>query len=157
MVTHHFTRTRTVCRAPPNSLTTSRCLMHRFIPLLCIATIVLSCPQCVFAQDREQAITVYSNGLGLVRDMRTIELPRGRSTVTIPQVAAEIDPTSVRIQSLTAPEELSILAQRYTYDIVTGNLILAGYLNQDIQLIIGDSDIPVTGRLLHADRDQVTR
>jgi hypothetical protein len=67
--------------------------MHRFIPLLCIATIVLSCPQCIFAQDREQAITVYSNGLGLVRDMRTIELPRGRSTVTIPQVAAEIDPT----------------------------------------------------------------
>lgn len=130
--------------------------MHRFIPLLCIATIVLSCPQCVFAQDREQAITVYSNGLGLVRDMRTIELPRGRSTVTIPQVAAEIDPTSVRIQSLTAPEELSILEQRYTYDIVTGNLILAGYLNQDIQLIIGDSDIPVTGRLLHADRDQLT-
>jgi hypothetical protein len=88
--------------------------------------------------------------------MRTIELPRGRSTVTIPQVAAEIDPTSVRIQSLTAPEELSILEQRYTYDIVTGNLILAGYLNQDIQLIIGDSDIPVTGRLLHADRDQLT-
>lgn len=130
--------------------------MHRFIPLLCIATIVLSCPQCVFAQDREQAITVYSNGLGLVRDMRTIELPRGRSTVTIPQVAAEIDPTSVRIQSLTAPEELSILEQLYTYDIVTGNLILAGYLNQDIQLIIGDSDIPVTGRLLHADRDQLT-
>jgi hypothetical protein len=88
--------------------------------------------------------------------MRTIELPRGRSTVTIPQVAAEIDPTSVRIQSLTAPEELSILEQLYTYDIVTGNLILAGYLNQDIQLIIGDSDIPVTGRLLHADRDQLT-
>jgi hypothetical protein len=88
--------------------------------------------------------------------MRTIELSRGRSTVTISQVAAEIDPTSVRIQSLTAPEELSILEQRYTYDIVTGNLILAGYLNQDIQLIIGDSDIPVTGRLLHADRDQLT-
>ena len=66
--------------------------MHLFISFLFIATIVLSSPQCIFAQDREQAITVYSNGLGLVRDMRTIELPRGRSTVTISQVAAEIDP-----------------------------------------------------------------
>ncbi len=130
--------------------------MHRIIFLLYIATIVLLSPRCIFAQDREQAITVYSNGLGLVRDMRTIELPRGQSTVTIAQVAAEVDPTSVRIQSLTAPEELSILEQRYTYDMVSGNLILSRYLNRDIQLITGDSDIPVTGRLLHADTDQVT-
>jgi hypothetical protein len=75
--------------------------------------------------------------------------------VTISQVAAEIEPTSIGIQILTALEELSILEQQFTYDIVTGNLILAGYLNQDIQLIIGDSDIPVTGRLLQSDRDQL--
>jgi len=130
--------------------------MLRFISAVYIAMIVFFSPQDLFAQDREQAITVYSNGLGLVRDMRTIELPRGRSTVIISQVAAEIDPTSVRIKSLTAPEELSILEQRYTYDLVSGNLILSRYLNQDIQLITGDSDIPVTGRLLHVDMDQVS-
>ena len=129
--------------------------MHRFM-LLSIATLGLLYPPCISAQDREQAITVYTNGLGLVRDMRTLTLPRGQSTVTFTGVAAEIDPTSVRVHSLTAPKALSVLEQRHIYDLLTDQRILFEYLNKDIQLITGESDIPVTGRLLHADSEQLT-
>lgn len=130
--------------------------MQRIIIFVYVAMTGLALPACLFAQDREQALTVYTNGLGLVRDMRTLELPRGRTTLSISGVAAHIDPTSVRIQSITAPDALSILEQRYAHDTATGDLMLSEFLNQNIQLTFEGTDIPVLGRLLHVDTNQLT-
>ena len=50
---------------------------------------------------REVQITVYNNDLGLVRDLRELELADGRSSVSIVDVASQIDPTSVHLISAT--------------------------------------------------------
>jgi hypothetical protein len=107
----------------------------------------------VAAQDRDLAVTVYSNGPGLIRDMRTMELAKGRSSLSLSRIASQIDPTSVRVRSLTAPDRVAVLEQRFHHDAITGEGILARYLNQEVELTVEGSDIPVKGRLLHVGGD----
>ncbi|HQK95567.1 MAG TPA: DUF4139 domain-containing protein, partial [Armatimonadota bacterium] len=51
-----------------------------------------------FAQvgpTEKMEITVYNQNFGLVKDVRSIDLPEGRSVIQFMDVAAQIDPTSV--------------------------------------------------------------
>jgi len=48
-----------------------------------------------FADENEVTLTVYNNNLALVREVRTLELQKGRFEVRFQDVAAKIDPTSV--------------------------------------------------------------
>lgn len=107
----------------------------------------------VVAQDRDVTVTVYSSGLGLIRDMRTLDLPKGRSSVSVNRIANQIDPTSVRVRSLTAPDQVAVLEQRFQHDPINSESLLQRYLNQNIELLVGDSDIPMQGKLLDASGD----
>ncbi|MBI3988172.1 MAG: hypothetical protein HY347_01000, partial [candidate division NC10 bacterium] len=66
-------------------------------------------------QDRQKevAVTIYNGNLGLVKDIREVQLPRGVSGVKFMDVAAQIDPTTVHLKSLTDPSHLRILEQNY--------------------------------------------
>lgn len=113
-----------------------------------VAAIVLMMPSSGAAQNRDITLTVYTNGLGLVQEVRTVELARGRSTVRLPGIAPQIDPTSVRVRSLTAPDRVSVLEQRYLYDLVSSDAVLLKYKGRDIELSVSGSSEPVRGRLL---------
>lgn len=107
----------------------------------------------IAAQDREVSVTVYPNGLGLIRDMRTLEIAKGRSNLTFSRIARQINPTSVRVRSLTTPEQVSVLEQRFQHDPITSETLLARHAGQPVELWVEDSDTPVKGRLLETDGD----
>ncbi len=104
----------------------------------------------------EVALTIYSGDFALVREVRSVNLPQGRESVRFADVAARIDPTSVRIRSLTAPERISILEQNYEYDLVDSHRLLQKYLDQNIRLLAKDERF-FEGTLLSAANDLILR
>ncbi len=82
------------------------------------------------ASAREVQITVYNNDLGLVRDVRDVELPAGAGDLSVTDVAAQIDPTSVHLKSLTRDGGITVLEQNYRYDLASPDRILERYLDR---------------------------
>jgi hypothetical protein len=113
---------------------------------------ILLLPSLLFAQQTEQksiAVTVYNQNLGVVKDVRNIDIKKGTSTLAITDVAQNIDPTSVHI-NLNG----DVLEQNYQYDLVSLYKILAKYIDRDIQLI-GDNNQIIEGNLLSASNSQI--
>ncbi|MDZ7401958.1 MAG: DUF4139 domain-containing protein [candidate division KSB1 bacterium] len=88
----------------------------------------------VWSQSRRLAVTVYNNDLAVVKDVREIELQKGRSELKFQDVAASIDPTSVHFKSLTAPDKVAIVEQNYEYDLIHTDKILQKYIDRKIRI-----------------------
>ena len=101
----------------------------------------------IFGQSNEQksiSVTVYNQNLGVVKDLRSIDISSGRSKINITDVAQQIDPTSVHIKL-----DGEVLEQNYQYDLVSLDKILRKFINQTIQLVSETNEI-VEGKLLSA-------
>lgn len=80
-------------------------------------------------------ITVYNQGFALVKEARTLSLKKGRQTVGVEDVAALIDPSSVSIRSLAAPDALTVLEQNYQYDLIGPASILAKAVGERLRVV----------------------
>lgn len=106
----------------------------------------------VFAQKNDQksvAVTVYNADLGVIKDIRTINISSGTSTISLTDVAQRIDPTSVHIKL-----NGEVLEQNYQYDLVSLDKILKKYVDNKIQLI-GKTGELIEGVLLSAYGSQI--
>ncbi|HKJ80877.1 MAG TPA: DUF4139 domain-containing protein [Ignavibacteriaceae bacterium] len=113
---------------------------------------IILLPTLLVAQQTEQrsiAVTVYNQNLGVVKDVRNIDIKSGISSLAITDVAQNIDPTSVHI-NLNG----DVLEQNYQYDLVSLYKILAKYIDRDIKLI-GDNNEIIEGNLLSASNSQI--
>lgn len=106
------------------------------------------------AAERETAVTVYNNDLALVRDKRKLVLKQGLGELRYADVAAQIDPTSVHLKSLTAPEKVAVLEQNFEYDLISSDKILQKYLDEEIE-VFGKEGKFFSGKLLSASNDIV--
>jgi hypothetical protein len=87
------------------------------------------------AQQREDvAITVYNQSFGLVREVRNVDLANGRLTLELRDVAAQIQPETVHIKSLTAPGALNVLEQNYRYDLLSPQKLLEKYVGRKVRV-----------------------
>ncbi|MFC1735367.1 DUF4139 domain-containing protein [Candidatus Hydrogenedentota bacterium] len=113
--------------------------MYRFTSIFCVLLAVCGAASAVetsTADDQESiALTVYNNGLGLVREVRTLKLPTGVNELRFMDVAQQIDATSVHIKSITAPDKLSVLEQNYEYDLLEPNKLLDKYVGKEVRLL----------------------
>jgi hypothetical protein len=106
------------------------------------------------ASAREIQLTVYNNDLGLVRDVRDLDLQSGRGSVSIVDVAAQIDPTSVHLKSLTREGGITVLEQNYRYDLASPERILERYLDSAIEAVLEGGELH-QGKLLSFTGDQL--
>src|SRR5437588_1217074 len=79
-------------------------------------------------------VTIYNGNLGLVKDVRKTRLPTGRHETEFTDVAAQIDPTSVHLKSLTDPAGLRILEQNYEYDLLSSGKLMEKYVGRMVRL-----------------------
>ncbi len=86
------------------------------------------------------AITAYNNNRALVRDRRTIKLLPGELTLKFMDVAAQIQPETVSLQSLSSPGELLILEQNYEYDLMSPDALMNKYVGKEVRLINKSTD-----------------
>ncbi|MBS1811685.1 MAG: DUF4139 domain-containing protein [Acidobacteria bacterium] len=86
--------------------------------------------------QKSVAITVYNSNIGLVKDTRTLKMPRGTSQLRFMDVAQQINPTTVHIKSLTAPNALSVVEQSYEYDLLNPAKLLDKYVGREVTLVL---------------------
>lgn len=106
----------------------------------------------LFAQNNQQKslnVTVYNSDLGVIKEVRSIDLNKGISQIKITDVAENIDPTSVHIKF-----DGSVLEQNYQYDLVSMTKILKKYLDKKITLLDEKGNL-LEGTLLTSSSDQI--
>lgn len=97
-------------------------------------------------------LTIYNQNFGLVKDMRQVELKDGINYLRFEDVAAQIDPTSVSFQSLTAPNSVVVREQNYQYDVLNPTTILKKSVGKDVkftQFLPGGATYEIAGVLLN--------
>jgi hypothetical protein len=80
------------------------------------------------------AITAYNNGLALVRDTRKLSLPEGEFDLQFMDVAQQIRPETVSLQSGSAPGSVGILEQNYEYDLISPSKLMEKYVGKTVWL-----------------------
>jgi hypothetical protein len=100
-------------------------------------------------EHKSLSVTVYNQNLGVIKDVREIDISSGTSEIKITDVAQQIDPTSVHIKL-----DGEVIEQNYQYDLVSLDKILRKFVNQNIRLINEANEI-VEGKLLSAMGGQI--
>jgi hypothetical protein len=85
---------------------------------------------CLQAAD----VTVYNQDLGLVRETRVFTLKSGVNDVSITDVPAQIDATSVHFKSLSWADGISVLEQNFQYDLLNQQKLLDKYVGKEIEI-----------------------
>lgn len=96
---------------------------------------VASASQTSTEADRKAvSITVYNQNFGVVREVRELSsLGTGQVSLEFRDVAANIQPETVAIKSLTAPGAISVLEQNYRYDLLTPQTLLEKFVGKKIR------------------------
>ncbi len=104
----------------------------------------LAAPTESFAQAAPGSVfvTVYNDNLGVVREIRSFEIPRGSSELRVTDVASLINPATVKINF-----NGSVLEQNYQYDLVSAEKILQRFIDREVQFIDDKGSI-IRGTLL---------
>lgn len=133
------------------------------LAILALAAATLCNGQAVAEQQVSESngisLTIYNQDLGLVKDVRTIDLKQGLNDVRFEDVAARIDPTSVSFQSLTAPNSVIVREQNYQYDLLNTNTILSKSIGKQatFRQILNNGQVnQITGILLNAPQVSVS-
>ena len=86
------------------------------------------------AEQRDVMVTVYNGNLGLVKEVREVRLEPGLIETHWADVAAQIDPTSVHLRSLSDPNGVKILEQNYEYDLLSSDKLMEKYVGRKVRL-----------------------
>lgn len=98
-------------------------------------------------------LTIYNQNFGVVKDVRSMTLKQGLNVIRFSDVASEIDPTSVSLQSLTAPNSLVVREQNYQYDLINPTTILSKSIGKTLkfrQILENGTVHEFSGTLLNA-------
>ncbi len=87
------------------------------------------------ADQTQVALTICNSNLGLVKDVREIELAEGLTRLQFMDVAARIMPTTVLMRSRTDAKTLQVLEQNYEYDLLSPNTLLEKYVGKEVKLL----------------------
>jgi hypothetical protein len=82
------------------------------------------------------AVTVYNSDIALIRDIRSLRLPRGISELRFMDIAATVNPATVHFRSLSEPARLGVLEQNYEYDLLEPDKLLRKYVGRDVKLML---------------------
>jgi len=94
-------------------------------------TIVTSTQQ----DQKDLAVTVYNSNVALVRDVRRLQLPAGTLDLRYMDVAAQVNPATAHIVSLTTPKDLRVLEQNYEYALLSPQKLLQKYVGKELTLV----------------------
>jgi hypothetical protein len=104
--------------------------------------------------QKDLAVTVYNSNLALVRDVRRLQLPAGTMDLRYMDIAAQVNPATVHIVSLSAPKDLNVLEQNYEYDLLSPQKLLQKYVGKELTLVRmvtennSTKEVPVKATLL---------
>lgn len=87
------------------------------------------------ADQTQVALTIYNSNIGLVKDLREIDLAEGENELRFMDVAAQVMPTTVHIKPLASTPGLSVLEQNYEYDLLSPEKLMEKYIGKEVKLL----------------------
>jgi hypothetical protein len=82
----------------------------------------------------EAAVTIYNTNLGLVREIREVELPAGPFELAFEDVASGIRAETVHVKPIEGGS-LDLLEQNYRYDVLNPAALMAHYVGEEVGLV----------------------
>ncbi len=117
----------------------TRLIALTVLTVFAVSEVAVAAPLGVTREDQKDVmVTIYNGNLGLVKDVRDARFPAGVTEIRFMDVAAQIDPTTVHLKSLTDPAGLKILEQNYEYDLLTSQKLMEKYVGKKVRLYQGD-------------------
>jgi hypothetical protein len=104
-------------------------------------------PVCALADDLK--VTVYNSNMGVVKATRSTELVKGTNRISVDDIAARIDPTSVKV-TFDGRGEIDVVEQNFEYDLIGPDKMLQKYLDHEVDVTTEDGS-EYRGRLLGFD------
>jgi hypothetical protein len=91
-------------------------------------------------------------GYAMVRQKRKMQIPSEHARLTLQDVAAYIDPTTVMFHSLSHGDSTSVLEQNFLFDLVGNQALMERYIDKPITVeqIVGNAIERYEGTLLSA-------
>ena len=80
-------------------------------------------------------VTVYNSDIALIRDVRSLDLPRGTFDLSFMDIAATVNPATVHFRSLSEASRVRVLEQNYEYDLLEPEKLLRKYVGRDVTLV----------------------
>lgn len=80
---------------------------------------------------QDLSLTVYNVGRALVRDSRTVNLPKGAVKLEFRDIAAQVIPETVALEAAG----VVVLEQNYEYDLLSPQTLLAKFLGREVILV----------------------
>jgi hypothetical protein len=102
------------------------------------------------------SLTVYNSNFGLVKEVRSIDLHDGMNELRVGDVAQNIEPTTVSLTSLTAPNSFAVREQNYQYDLINSLTILSKSVGKHVKIrqhTVGGGVSEIEGTLLNVPTD----
>src|SRR5262249_12440957 len=118
-------------------------------------------PQQFIAQQRAGFQPGYAwqvPGFGVVKEVRSLDVPAGVGVVRVTDVAQFIDPTPVSFTDLTSPTGTTVLEQSFQFDLVSPDKLLERYVDRSIGYEILKDGVPVQrieGKVLSVNQGQI--
>jgi len=94
-------------------------------------------------------LTIYNDNFAMIQEVRGLRLARGTQEYRVSDVTGQIEPTSVRFLSLTAPDTVTLHEQRFEFDLAGTDRLLERYLGQPVVVTIEEGGT-FSGTLLNA-------
>jgi len=80
-------------------------------------------------------VTIYNEGLALVKDQREVRLPRGEVQLAFQEVSAQIRPETALLRNLTSPTGFWIAEQNFDFDLLTPQKLLDKYVGEKVLVV----------------------
>ena len=83
------------------------------------------------AQDRNLAVTIYSNDIALVQDTRSLDIAKGRQKLEFPDVSAKIEPATVQLSAA----DIGIVEQNFDFDLLTPGKLMEKAVGDTVTIV----------------------
>jgi len=104
--------------------------------------------QAAAAGDVESvSLTVYNDGLALIREVRRFDLDSGVQNVVLSEVSGQLRPETVHL-SMPAGLTVELLEQNYDYDLVSRDKLLEKFIGKQLMLVDDEHGANFSGTLL---------
>lgn len=80
-------------------------------------------------------VTVYTSNIAMVKDRRTLSIPKGRGLVSIAGVPSSIIPETVSLRPEDNGKGFRVLEKTYDYDLLSEKNLLDKYIGKTVKLI----------------------
>lgn len=123
-----------------------RKMMLKLLTSLLVCGILISARLRTHAEPQATHLTVYNQGLALVREQRRMIFESGLHPARIEEVPALLEPTSIFFKSLSHPGSVRVLEQNYDYDLVSQAKLWNKFVGKEVEVEVVDPETHKTLR-----------